>query len=163
VSADEINMSKRRLDSVRLGVLAGKINFNQAVLRYTEDEASKFSGGTISGPDGSTLVTIDQLDKDVVLAIKDLKPGEISQPVAYTDERGKNAVRIIYYRNRTQPHRENLKDDYNRVAQRALEEKRTEYLKKWFSERIPSYYIFIDKEFSNCRNIAQWQKVAAAQ
>jgi peptidyl-prolyl cis-trans isomerase SurA len=163
VSADEINMSKRRLDSVRLGVLAGNINFNQAVMRYTEDETSKFTGGTISGPDGSSSVTIDQLDKEIVLAIKDLKPGEISKPMAYTDERGKNAVRIIYFKNRTQPHRENLKDDYNRVSQRALEEKRTEYLKKWFSERIPSYYVFIDKEFSSCSNIAEWQKVAAMQ
>jgi peptidyl-prolyl cis-trans isomerase SurA len=163
VSADEINMSKRRLDSVRLGVLAGNINFNQAVMRYTEDETSKFTGGTISGPDGSSSVTIDQLDKEIVLAIKDLKPGEISKPMAYTDERGKNAVRIIYFKNRTQPHRENLKDDYNRVSQRALEEKRTEYLKKWFSEKIPSYYVFIDKEFSSCGNIAEWQKVAAMQ
>lgn len=163
VSADEINIGKRKLDSVRSIVIAGRMNFAQAVFKYTEEEAGKFNGGEISAKDGSTYVTIDQLDKDVVLALKDLKPGDISQPIAFTDERGKNAVRIIYYKNRTEPHRENLKDDYNRIAQRALEEKKTDALRKWFSDRIPTYYIFIDKEFSSCGNIAEWQKVAAKQ
>jgi peptidyl-prolyl cis-trans isomerase SurA len=162
VGADEINAGKKKLDSVRSLVIAGKLNFNYAVTKYTEDENSKFSGGAVVGADGSSYVTIDQLDKDVVLAIKDLKPGEISQPLAYKDERGKNAVRIIYYKSKTEPHRENLKDDYNRIAQRALEEKKMEYLKTWFSNRIPGYYVFIDKEFGTCGNIAEWQKVAAA-
>jgi len=162
VGADEIGAGKRKLDSVRSLVIAGKLNFNYAVTKYTEDEASKFTGGAISGADGSSYVTIDQLDKDVVLAIKDLKPGQISQPLAYKDERGKNAVRIIYYKSKTEPHRENLRDDYNRIAQRSLEEKKMEYLKKWFSDRIPGYYVFIDKEFDTGGNIAEWKKVAAA-
>lgn len=163
VSAEEIGLSKKRLDSVRSMVIAGRLSFNQAVMRFTEAEEAKFSGGEISGRDGSNFLTIDQLDKEVVLAIKDLKPGEISQPTAYVDERGKNAVRIIFFRSRTEPHRENLKDDYNRISQRALEEKKSEHLRKWFSDKIPSYYIFIDKEFNSCGNIAEWQKVAARQ
>lgn len=163
VNTEEIDISKRKLDSVRTLVTGGKMNFSQAVQKFTEDESAKFSGGEISAKDGSSYVTIDQLDKDVVLALKDLKPGDISQPVAYTDERGKNAVRLIYFKSRTEPHRENMKDDYNRISQRALEEKKLEALKKWFSDRIPSYYVFIDKEFATCGNIGEWQKAAAAK
>jgi peptidyl-prolyl cis-trans isomerase SurA len=161
VNPEEIDMGKRKLDSVRSIVIAGKMNFSQAVFKYTEDESGKFTGGQISAKDGASYVTIDQLDKEVVLALKDLKPGDISQPVAFVDERGKNAVRLIYYKTRTEPHRENLKDDYNRIAQRAIEEKKMEALKNWFSSRIPTYYIFLDKEFAGCSNIAEWQKVAA--
>jgi peptidyl-prolyl cis-trans isomerase SurA len=161
VNPEEIDMGKRKLDSVRSIVIAGKMNFSQAVFKYTEDESGKFTGGQISAKDGASYVTIDQLDKEVVLALKDLKPGDISQPVAFVDERGKNAVRLIYYKTRTEPHRENLKDDYNRIAQRAIEEKKMDALKSWFSSRIPTYYIFLDKEFSGCSNIAEWQKVAA--
>ncbi len=98
----------------------------------------------------------------MVLAIKDLKPGEISQPIAFKDEREKDAVRIIFFKERSEPHRENLKDDYNRVSQRALEEKKMEALKRWFGEKIPTYYITIDNEFAGCKNISDWQKVAAA-
>ncbi len=163
VNKEEIDISKRKLDSVRALVIAGRMNFAQAVMKHTEDESAKFSGGEVAGRDGSTYVTIDQLDKDLVLAIKDLKPGDISQPVSFTDERGKNAVRIIYFKERSEPHRENLKDDYNRVSSRALEEKKMEVLKKWFSDRIPTYYITIDNEFAGCTNISEWQKVAAKQ
>jgi peptidyl-prolyl cis-trans isomerase SurA len=160
VNKEEIDLYKKKLDSVRSLVIAGKMTFGQAYQRFSEDE-NKFSSGEITGKDGSNYVTIDQLDKDMVLAIKDLKPGEISQPVAFVDEKGKNAVRIIYFQERTEPHRENLKDDYNRVSQRALEEKKFESLKKWFTEKIPTYYITIDKEFDGCKNIDDWHKAAA--
>ena len=41
-------------------------------------KASKFSGGRMQGRDGSSFVTIDQLDKDMVVALKDMKVGEFS-------------------------------------------------------------------------------------
>lgn len=163
VNKEEIDIAKHKLDSIRTLVQTGKMNFGQAVMRFTEAEDAKFSGGEVTGRDGSNFVTIDQLDKDLVLGIKDLKPGEVSQPLAYTDERGKNAVRLIWFKERSEPHRENLKDDYNRIAQRAVEEKKLEALKKWFKDKIPTYYISIDEEFGNCSNIADWKKVAAAK
>jgi hypothetical protein len=45
------------------------------------------------------------------------------------DEQNGQIVRILYLRNRTEPHRENLKEDYDRVAKRALEEKKQVPLK----------------------------------
>ncbi len=74
--------------------------------------------------DGSSYLTIDQLDKDIVLMLKNLKIGEYSQPTEFTDERGKKGIRIVYLINKTEPHRENLKDDYSRIADRALEKRR---------------------------------------
>ncbi len=163
VGKDEIAGGKKKLDSVRSAIIAKTISFNQAVDKYTEDQNGKFTSGAITAPDGSTGVTIDALDKEMVLAIKDLKPGEISQPNEFVNERGKKAVRIIFYRSRTEPHRENLKDDYNRIAQRALEIKKATQIEKWFKERIPTYYITIDKEFGSCSNLDDWKKVAANQ
>ena len=74
------------------------------------------------------LLTIDQLDKDMVVMLKDLKVGQYSQPAEYADERGKKGVRIVYLKTKTEPHRENIKDDYNRIHTRALEEKKNEAL-----------------------------------
>ena len=156
VTDAEIKESIEKLDSVRSKLVAGTLGFGEAVNRYSEDEASKFSGGRKQGSDGSSFVTIDQLDKDMVGAIKNLKPGEYSLPVAYTDERGKKAVRLVYMQTRTEPHRENLKDDYSKIAQRASEEKKNAILEKWFQSHIPNYYIVIDKEFSGCSNVKEW-------
>jgi peptidyl-prolyl cis-trans isomerase SurA len=160
VTDDEVTKSIKKLDSVRTIVVNGWISFGEAVDRFSEDENSKFNGGTITARDGSSLLNIDQLDKDLVVSIKNLKPGEVSQPSVYTDERGRKMVRIVYLKTRTQPHRENLKDDYNRVADRALEIKKHEALTKWFQEHLPNYFINIDEKYKQCNTLADWWKLS---
>ena len=162
VTDAEIKESINVLDSVRSKLSAGTMSFGEAVNRYSEDEGSKFSGGRRQGRDGSSFVTIDQLDKDMVLAIQKLKVGEYSQPIPFTDERGKKAVRLVYLQTRTEPHRENLTDDYSKISQRALEEKKNGVLEKWFQSHIPNYYIVIDKDFSACENVKEWSSSAVA-
>lgn len=156
VTDQEVKETVDKLDSIRAKIVSGAMNFGEAVNKYSEDETSKFSGGRKQGRDGSSFVTIDQLDKDLVLALKDLQPGQYSKPVPYTDDRGKKAVRLVYLQTRTEPHRENLKDDYSKISQRALEEKKNEVLEKWFKSHIPNYYITIDKEFAGCSSVKDW-------
>jgi peptidyl-prolyl cis-trans isomerase SurA len=160
ITNDEINETKQFLDSIRNLIVAGKISFGEAVNKHSDDDGSKFSGGAITGRDGSTYVNIDQLDKDMVVLIKNMKPGDISQPQVYLDDRGRKTVRLVYFKERTVPHKENLKEDYNKVAQRALEIKKTKSLESWFKEHVPNYYVFIDNEFSGCVELKDWNKVA---
>jgi peptidyl-prolyl cis-trans isomerase SurA len=160
VTDTEVNETIERLDSVRAKLIAGTVRFGEAVSKFSEEEGSKFTGGMKQGANGN-FITIDQLDKDLVATIKDMKVGEFSKPVPYTDERGKKAVRIIFLKSRTEPHRENLKDDYDRVAQRALEIKKQQVLEKWFTEKIPSYYLMIDSDYNNCRTLDTWLRYSA--
>ncbi len=156
VTKTESKVSLLKLDSVRSRLIAGTTTFGEAVNRYTEDDNSKFTGGMKSGQDGSTYLTLDQLDKDMVVMMKILNVGEYSQPTEFTDERGKKGVRIVYLKSKSEPHRENMKDDYNRISQRALEEKKTDALEKWFIEKIPTYYIKIDNDFKTCDEMQKW-------
>lgn len=161
VTDEEIAESIKLLDTIKNKLLAGTITFGAAVNKYSDDENSKFSAGSVaSGRGGSTFVNIDQLDKDMVKPLSTLKPGGYSDPQVYVDERGRKLVRLIYLKNRTEPHRENLKEDYNRVALRAMEEKKTIALESWFKEHIPTYFISIDKEFGNCKGLEEWRSAA---
>ena len=159
ITAVETNQAIGRLDTVRSKLVAGTITFGEASIRYGEDANSKFTGGLKQGQNG-TYLTIDQLDKELVLMLDKMKVGEYSRPVPFLDEQQKAAVRIVYLKSRTEPHRENLKDDYSRISQRALEIKKQNTLEKWFSTKIPSYYIMMDEEFSSCSNLATWWKYA---
>lgn len=156
----EVKLGIARLDSIRNKIVSGEINFAAAVNKYSEDENHKFTGGAILGPDGSPYLNIDKLDKDAVVALKGMNPGDISKPQSYTDERGRRTVRILYLKTRTEPHVENLKDDYNKIAQRALEMKKQTVLEKWFREHIPNYYTSIDKEYAGCESVKEWLNVA---
>ena len=153
----EINEAVDRLDSVRAKLIAGTLNFGEAVSKYSDDDNHKYTGGM------RPPVTLDQLDKDMVemLAKTNLKVGEFSKPTPFLDERKKQGVRIVYLKSRTQPHRENLKEDYDRVAQRALEIKKQQALEKWFAAKIPSYYLMVDSDFAHCANLSHWFQYAA--
>lgn len=144
-----------KLDSVRAKLIAGTMEFGEAVNKYSDDEASKFTAGMLQGQNG-TFLTIDQLDKDMVAMMKSLRVGEYSQPTEFTDDRGKKGVRIVYLKTRTEPHRENLKDDYSKIAARALEEKKEDALEKWFNSKIRNYYIMIDEEYKGCKSMQKW-------
>lgn len=162
VTEDEINDAKKKLDSVRSKIIAGNLSFGEAVNKFSDEENSKFNGGAFASQrTGSTYLTIDELDKDLVVALKNMKVGEVSQPLTYADERGKKAVRLITLKSRSEPHRENLKDDYNKVADRALNEKKQAALEKWFKDNIPNYYVNIDKEYLHCGQLSQWLTAAA--
>lgn len=162
ITKDEINDTKYLLDSVKKEILANKMSFGEAVNKYSDDDGSKFSGGSVTGGNGSSYVNIDQLDKDMVVMLKTLKPGDISDPQVYQDDRGRQTVRLIYFRERTSPHKENLREDYNRVSQRALEQKKVKQMESWFKEHIPNYYIYLDAEYHGCPELTDWAKVADA-
>ena len=156
VTNTELDEGKEKLDSVRSKLIAGTLQFGEAVSKYSEDDASKFTGGRKTNAEGGTNITIDQMDKDMVVMMKDLKVGQYSQPTEFTDEKGKKGVRIVYLMSRTEPHRENIRDDYNKISQRALEEKKGEALEKWFGQKISSYYIMVDNDYKDCEEMKRW-------
>ena len=161
VTQIEMKEGFQKMDSVRAKLIAGTIDFGAAVSKYSDDESSKFTAGMIQGREGSFL-TIDQLDKSLVLKLKEIKVGEYSQPMEYTDDRGKKGVRIVYLKTKTEPHRENLKDDYNRISQKAIEQKKEDALEKWFNTKINGYYIMIDQEYKTCPTLKKWIDIANA-
>jgi peptidyl-prolyl cis-trans isomerase SurA len=146
VTDAEIKQATTKLDSVRVKIVAGTISFNAAATKYSDDEAAKFAGPFITNRDGSTYVTIDALDKDMVGMLSKMKVGEYSQPTPYTDEQGKKGVRIVYLKSRSEPHRMNLHDDYSKISQFALEEKKGLAMEKWLATKIPTYYISLDPQ-----------------
>jgi len=152
ITDEDISLARNKLDSIRSRLMTGSLSFGEAVDKYSEDENSKFTAGIISGQGGS-YVTIDELDKDLVNDLNKLKVGEYSVPLTFKDERERTGVRIVNLRSKTEPHRENLKDDYNKISIRALEEKKAKAVEKWFVNKLPTYYIMVDKEFQDCEGI----------
>lgn len=157
VTDDEINKGIAKLDTVRSRLIAGTIGFNEAASKYSDDESVKFSGPFITGRDGSTYVTIDQLDKETVGVISKIKVGEFSQPSVYTSDQGKKGVRIVYLKSRSEPHIMNLRDDYSKISQGALQQKKAQELDKWIKAKIPTYYIMVDESTkTECPQISKF-------
>lgn len=125
VNEEEIADATHKLDSVRKLLAEGKMDFNTAAGKFSDDESAKFAGPYLLNRRGETLVTIDEMDKSIVAILDKLKIGDYSQPIPFSDEQQqKKGVRLVYLKSKSEPHRMNLHDDYNRIATAALEEKK---------------------------------------
>ena len=158
ITSDMVKETLVKADSVRADLVSGKMVFSSAVGKYTQDDVTKVTGGMFTNAQtSSSLIQIEELEPAVALLINELKIGTFSQPLEFVDAKtGDKLVRIIYLKNRTEPHKANLKEDYNRIQEVAFAEKQTKTLSKWIEEKIGSFYIMIDNEYKNCNNISKW-------
>jgi peptidyl-prolyl cis-trans isomerase SurA len=154
INEPDIKDAINKLDTVRAKLITGSLKFGEAVSKYSDDDNSKFTAGMMRGKDGTSIITIDELDKDMVPLLEKLKPGDFSEPTVFTDpQQGKKGVRLIYLVSRTAPHRENMTDDYSKIAGRALEEKKERELEKWFIKNSKTFYVQIEEEYRGCAPI----------
>ncbi|MFT3705901.1 MAG: peptidylprolyl isomerase [Agriterribacter sp.] len=151
VNPDAISTVVAQLDTIRFRLISNALSFSQAVNQYSEDVNSKLTAGAIINPAGESLVTIKQVDRDIVAVLDQLNVGEYSRPMLFTDANGKSGARILYVTRKTPPHIENLKDDYNKIAQRLMTKKKNEVLLQWFQNYLSHHNITIAKEYQACK------------
>ena len=153
----DLGVALKRLDTVRAELISGKLSFSEAVGKYSNDDASKMTGGMIADPQtGGTTLQVDQLDPAMALMMDSMQVGQYSQPQTFRTERGGISTRIVYLRTRTAPHKANLRDDYGRIQAVALGNKKQQKLQSWLAEKIPTYYIRIDPAYQICPTLKPW-------
>jgi peptidyl-prolyl cis-trans isomerase SurA len=134
------------------------MTFADAVIRFSDDP-SRNNGGLIINPiTGTSKFEASQLDPKVFFVIDKLKVGDISAPVLYKTDRGKEEYRIYYLKTRTVPHKANIQDDYSKIHEMALDQKKMDVMNNWIKERIVKTYISIDEEYQRCTFQRNWTK-----
>lgn len=156
VSPTELVRVKEELDSIAGLIDKGEYNFEEAVEEFSDDPGKNNRGLVINPMTGTSMFEIDQLDPKVFFVIDKLEVGDISNPVIFTNEEGKQGYRILQLRKRTNPHRANLKEDYNRIQNWALEKKKSEMISDWISEKVESTYVRINDEYMDCTFANKW-------
>ena len=149
-SAEDLSLASNYLDSLRTRIISDSLKFQNAAKEYSDDVATKGNGGFFSDPDGGLKLMVDELDPVVFFKIDSMKVGDISKPIAYRTDDGKDAVRILYYKSRIPPHEASLKDDWHRIQAAALNDKKNRILEKWFDKARQDVFISIDQAYNFC-------------
>jgi peptidyl-prolyl cis-trans isomerase SurA len=158
VSLASMTRARNILDSVAALIEQKKMTFADAVIRFSDDP-SRNNGGLIINPiTGTSKFEASQLDPKVFFVIDKLKVGDISAPVLYKTDRGKEEYRIYYLKTRTVPHKANIQDDYAKIHEMALDQKKMDVMNNWIKERIVKTYISIDEEYQRCTFQRNWTK-----
>jgi len=146
----DIEYTIHQLDSVREIVVSGDQEFEKLAKDFSDDKMSAPSGGFFLNNSGATSIAVDQLDPTVYFMLDTMKLGDITKPVQFRMPNGKEAVRIMYYKSKTSPHQANLKQDWQKIQDAALNEKRTRAEAKWVTESKGKVYIYIEEDFEHC-------------
>ncbi len=151
-ASDKISLIKNEIDS-------GLISFDDAVVKYSEDN-SKNNGGLIINPSsGSTDFTFDELDPSIKYIVKNMNIGEITSPsLTKSDDGSQAAYRLIRLNNLVQEHKANITNDFDVLKGYALSDKKQKYIDKWIIDNINDTYIQINENFSSCSCYNKWIK-----
>ncbi len=149
----DITVATNYLDSLRTLIKVDSLTFAQAAKTSSEDKLTADAGGIINDPQtGIGRISLDaSMDPALYFALDSMKVGDISVPIQYRTEDGRTAMRIIWYKNKSEPHTANLKDDYEKLAQIVLSNKKNNALEEWFKKAAGDVFISVDEEFQNCR------------
>jgi peptidyl-prolyl cis-trans isomerase SurA len=153
VKVEQAARAMAKLDSIADMIRKDSIKFADAAIRYSTHKDSRINGGKFVSTDPSerdTWFTLDELNPEMYVKVRDLKVGEISDPFRTTDENNDVVFRIVRLDNEIPAHRANLKDDYQNLYAAALMNKQTKTYDDWVKKKIETTYIKISDEFRSC-------------
>lgn len=155
---------KLQADSIYTNINSKKITFSTAASLYSDNKESQYNGGMILYADNvtarTTFIPADKLDPKVFLVVDTMKVGEISKPVLFTGQDGKEGYKILFLKSKIPPHKGNLEQDYAKFKERAQQGKIDRILSEWFEKRRENTYIRIDEDYNQCDELKIWTKTA---
>ena len=151
---DDRDKAFRTLDSLRTELLNEAVTFPLAARFYSEDPSTRTNGGQMADPNtGSSYFEIDQLKPEDYRAIRDLKEGEISEPVESLDNEGRSGntvYKIIKVDKIIPAHTATFQNDYSQLVDGVRQEKAMEAIGAFIDKKLKTTDIYVDPIFKDC-------------
>jgi peptidyl-prolyl cis-trans isomerase SurA len=160
-SPEAIDDASNRMDTCYQLLKENKITWNDAVLRFSNDESTKQNQGIITNPITGDqtwdMEDLNQVDQQIYVLTEAMEKGDYTKPNLYMDiyER-KQGFRIVRLSERYSPHIANLQDDYSLIKRAAENDKKQKIIQNWIKSKIGNVYIRIDDEYKNCNFSNNW-------
>ena len=155
-SMASMNKAKSKIDSIIKLVHKDTLTFEEAAFQFSEDE-SKNNGGLIINPQtGTSTFAIEEVDPSLFFVVDQLSVGQISESVYFTSLDQRKGYRTLLLNKKTESHRANLKDDYDRIRMVAEQDLKNKASEKWIKNKINETYILI-KDNYDCSFKNNWR------
>lgn len=160
-SPEAIDDASNRIDTCHQLLKENKITWNDAVLRFSNDESTKQNQGIITNPITGDqtwdMEDLNQVDQQIYVLTEMMEKGDYTKPNLYIDiyER-KQGFRIVRLSERYPPHIANLQDDYSLIKRATENDKKQKIIQNWIKSKIGNAYIRIDDEYKSCNFSNNW-------
>ena len=152
ISASDKVKAIERLDSIRSFILLDSLQFEQAVIRFSEDKNTVMNAGLMINPNtGSSRFEYQELAPEIAKQIYAMQEGEVSQPFVMMDQqKNREVCAIVRLKKRTDVHRANLTDDFQTIKAMLEARKGQELLHDWIIKKQKTTYVQISPEWQGC-------------
>lgn len=161
ITQADLDAAKGKMDTVRQMLREKLITFSEAVKRFGDKNVQSFNNdGRVMNPkSGNSYFEITDLETDVYFALEGLGIGDVAEPFEYRTPDGTKMYKLVQLQSRSKPHKADLRQDYNKIQQAALEQKKATITEEWVLERLRSTYLNITPLFSGCPNLQEMIKM----
>jgi peptidyl-prolyl cis-trans isomerase SurA len=158
---ESLNLAAAKIDSCYALLSENKISWDEAVLRFSNDENTKQNKGIITNPvtgeQSWDMKDLNEIDREIYVLTDALEVNDITQPNLYFDAFSrKQGFRVIRLMKRTPPHIANLNDDYILIKRATENDKMQKTLEKWVASKMNNIYIRLDDSLKNCNFKYNW-------
>ena len=116
------------LAKIKNDVESKKFTFEELAKQYSDDENTKGFGGVIG------KVALQELPTQVQNLVKDMKEGELSNPISYGNDPNKPSFQLVYFKKLYPQHKMNLEEDYDSIEIIAKNYKQRDLVQVWIKE-----------------------------
>ena len=158
ITQADLDLTERRLDSIRQLILSDSISFSDAVKRYSNEDRQSYNndGRVVNPKSGDTFFEIADLEPEVYFAIEDLNVGDLTEPIPMRTQMGERAFQLVRVESLTNPHKASLDADYSKIRNAALEEKRARITSEWVESKIRSTFVEVSPAYLDCPSMSMW-------
>ena len=152
ISATDKIRAIERLDSIRQEIVNDSIQFEQAVVRYSQDKNTVMNAGLMINPNtGSSRFEYQDLAPEIAKQIYTLNEGEISQPFVMMDQtKNREVCAIVRVAKKTDVHRANLTDDFQAIKGMLEAKLSADLIHNWILKKQKATYVQISPEWQGC-------------
>lgn len=157
ISAENLEKAKESLDSIRQLILADSLSFEEAARAFSDEEATKLNGGQVMNPQtGDARWETGQLEKNIFYALESIEEGTLTEPVFFRTRDEKEGYKLLKLGDRTEAHKANLNQDYQRIMEIAKAMKQNEIMESWVNDKIKDTYVRVNSSYLNCTFDRAW-------
>lgn len=152
ISASDKIRAIERLDSIQKVIQNGELQFEQAVIQYSEDKNTIMNAGLMINPNtGSSRFEYQDLAPEIAKQIYSMQEGDISAPFVMMDPlKNREVCAIVRLKKKTDIHRANLTDDFQTIKAMLEQKLSQEFIHNWILTKQKNTYIQISPEWQGC-------------
>lgn len=156
---DDLQKTQDLMDSIVAKIRTGELKFDDAVKKFSEDDATKYNNGNMMNlaTEDNTFAVSD-LDRNLYYAVSSLQTDQVSDPVFIEDMRGGDYYAIYYVRKHSLPHKADYSKDFNKLKELAKRDLQDRKLRDWVSKKSKEVFVHVNEDWKDCSFVSDWSK-----